>query len=146
MALPAQLLRSQGSRAAWLDGNSNAERETVLSQHGTLSITDIVPAHGPGLVLDHAASVERTRGALLTLDHCPGDLVARAALWGENRDAIEAQMLLHLDDPDSAAFEYILSRLAAGARFFCEEIDDPKAWVERCANLEARRFALELAE
>jgi len=40
--------------------------------------------------------------------------------------------------------ERILSGLASQARFFCDEFDEPIAWVARCANLETRRAALEL--
>jgi hypothetical protein len=90
-------------------------------------------------------STVKTRTALFELDDCPEDRLARTVLWEENRPAIEVEMNHHLDSSDPAFLDHILTRVALRARFFCAEVDDPKAWVTRCANLEARRFALELS-
>jgi hypothetical protein len=56
-------------------------------------------------------------------------------------------MCLYLDsDSNSPLLQELLSRLVWHTRFFCNEVDEPKAWVARCANLEARRLALQLIE
>ena len=71
--------------------------------------------------------------------------MAITALWEENREAIEGEMNRHFSSrSDSALVGRILSGMASHAKFFCDEVDDPRAWVARCANLEARRVALEL--
>jgi hypothetical protein len=91
------------------------------------------------------ASTENTRAALLKLSDSPRDASALASLWYENRTSIENEMLRHLRaDSNSPLFQKFLPRLIWHARFFCEEIDHPRAWVSRCANLEARRLALQL--
>jgi hypothetical protein len=91
------------------------------------------------------ASAENTRTALLQLSDSPRDASALASLWYENRASIENEMLRHLRaDSNSPLFQKFLPSLIWHARFFCEEIDPPKAWVTRCANLEARRLALQL--
>ena len=93
------------------------------------------------------ASTERTRAALLKLSESPRDTVALAALWDENRPSIEHELHRHLhSDSNSLLLQQLLPRLVWHARFFCDEVDDPKAWVARCANLEARRLALQLIE
>jgi hypothetical protein len=79
------------------------------------------------------------------LDDCPGDNLAITALWEENREAIESEMNSHLHwSPDSNFLERILCGLVSQAKYFCDAVDDPKVWVARCANLEARRLALQL--
>jgi hypothetical protein len=56
-------------------------------------------------------------------------------------------MNLHLySASNSPLLQELLARLVWHVRFFCDEVDDPKAWVARCANLEARRLALQLME
>jgi hypothetical protein len=66
-------------------------------------------------------------------------------LWDENRPSVEHEMHLHLhSDSNSPLRQKLLAQLVWHARFFCNEVDDPKAWVARCANLEARRLALQL--
>jgi hypothetical protein len=91
------------------------------------------------------ASTANTRTALLKLSDSPRDASALASLWYENRASIENEMLRHLrTDSNSPLFQKFLPSLIWHARFFCEEIDHPKAWVTRCANLEARRLALQL--
>jgi hypothetical protein len=93
------------------------------------------------------ASTERTRAALLDLGESPLDTLALAALWDENRPAIEHELRRHLhSDSNSPLLQQLLPNLVWHARFFCDEVDDPKAWVARCANLEARRLALHLIE
>jgi hypothetical protein len=91
-------------------------------------------------------SSQATRAALLALDDCPSDAYALHVLWKENHLAFESQMQRHLNSPDGPALlERVLSGVVALSRFYCDEIDDPKAWVARCANLETRRVALQLA-
>ena len=93
------------------------------------------------------ASAGKTRTALLKLADSPRDSVVLSALWDENRLAIEHELHLHLhSDSNSPLLQQLLSQLVWHARFFCDEVDHPKAWVARCANLEARRLALQLAE
>ena len=90
-------------------------------------------------------SSTRTRAALLALDQCSTDTHARRTLWDENHLAFESQMERHLDSPDSPALrKRVLSAVVSVCRFYCDEIDDPKAWVARCANLETRRVALQV--
>ena len=94
---------------------------------------------------DNSASVERTRAALLRLEEFPDDDVALNTLWEENHQLIEREMHRHFRSSFSAALlERILSGLASQARYFCDEVDEPIAWVARCANLETRRAAMEL--
>ena len=91
------------------------------------------------------ASTEKTRVALLQLGDSPRDTLALAALWDENRSSIEHQMHLYLySASNSPLLQKLLARLVWHSRFFCDEVDNPKAWVARCANLEARRLALQL--
>jgi hypothetical protein len=93
------------------------------------------------------ASTEKTRAALLKLADSPRDGSALEALWNLNRVSIEHELHLHLhSDSNSPLLLQLLSRLVRHARFFCDEVDDPKPWVARCANLEARRLALQLTE
>jgi hypothetical protein len=93
------------------------------------------------------ATTEKTRSALLKLGDSPGDTLALSALWDENRSSIEHELHIHLySHSNSPLLQQLLTRLVWHARFFCDEVDDPKAWVARCANLEARRLALQLTE
>jgi hypothetical protein len=91
-------------------------------------------------------SLQATRGALHILDDCPTDPYALQVFWAENHLAFESQMLRYLNAPDNPALSRrILYGVVSLSRFYCNEIDDPKAWVARCANLETRRVALQLA-
>jgi len=91
------------------------------------------------------ASTEKTREALLKLGESPRDTIALAALWDENQPAIENELHRHLHSgSNSPLLKRLLASLVWHARFFGDEVDDPKAWVARCANLEARRLALQL--
>jgi hypothetical protein len=91
------------------------------------------------------ASAKKTRAALLKLGESPRDTVALAALWNENQPSIENELHRHLHcGSNSPVLKRLLASLVWHARFFCDEVDDPKAWVARCANLEARRLALQL--
>jgi len=102
-----------------------------------------LPAPGPA----DLASAEKTRAALLKLSESPRDTFALASLWDENRLSIEHEMHRHLDSgSNSPLLQQLLARLVWHTRFFCDEVDDPKPWVARCANLEARRLALQLIE
>ena len=93
------------------------------------------------------ATTEKTRTALLRLGDSPRDTLALSALWDENRPSIEHELNIHLySDSNSPLLQQLLARLVWHARFFCVEVDDPNAWVVRCANLEARRLALQLTE
>jgi hypothetical protein len=93
------------------------------------------------------ASTEKTRAALLKLGESPRDTFALATVWDENRLSIENEMHRHLDSASNSPLrQQLLARLVWHARFFCDEVDHPKAWVARCANLEARRLALQLIE
>lgn len=109
----------------------------VLDAHHPIALTDIDR--------DAFASAERTRSALLVLIEDPGDPSAIEILWQENAEAIEREMLFHVDSPSNQKhIRHILSAVAAQSKYFCDEFDDPKEWVARCAKLEARRFALEV--
>jgi hypothetical protein len=93
------------------------------------------------------ASTENTRAALLKLAVSPRDASALEALWNLNRASIEHELHLHLhSDSNSPLLPQLLSRLVWHARFFCDEVDHPKPWIARCANLEARRLARQLTE
>jgi hypothetical protein len=93
------------------------------------------------------ATTEKTRTALLKLGDSPRDASALSALWDENRSSIENELHIHLySASNSPLLKQLLARLVWHAALFCEEVDDPKAWVARCANLEARRLALQLRD
>jgi len=90
------------------------------------------------------ASTEKTRAALLKLGESPRDSFALATLWDENQLCIEKEMRRHLQcHSNSLLLQKLLARLVWHATFFCDEVDNPKAWVARSANLEARRMALQ---
>lgn len=108
-------------------------------------IAEPSPTDHPLVPEDNPASVEKTRAALLRLDEFPDDDVALNSIWEENHQLIEREMHRHFRSSlSSALLERILSGLASQAKFFCDEVDEPVAWVARCANLETRRAALEL--
>jgi hypothetical protein len=106
-------------------------------------VQDALPSADPLFL----ATTEKTRTALLKLGDSPRDTLALSALWDENRSSIDHELHIHLySDSNSPLLQQLLARLVWHARFFCDEVDDPKAWVARCANLEARRLALQLTE
>jgi hypothetical protein len=92
-------------------------------------------------------SSQATRAALLALDDCPSNTYALHVLWKENHLTFESQITRHLNSPVSPALlKRVLSGVVSLSRFYCDEIDDPKAWVARCVNLETRRVALQQAK
>ena len=118
-----------------------------LTEGSSLSVAisdaPALPSAGPFFL----ATTEKTRTALHKLGDSPRDTLALSALWDENRSSIEHELHIHLySDSNSPLLQQLLARLVWHARFFCDEVDDPKAWVARCANLEARRLALQLTE
>lgn len=127
MTVPAQIATLQSSIAC-VEQDLGVERNTE----------DAPPNHLAQL------SVEKTSAALLVLYDRPATSSAATALWDENRDIIERAMLQCLRSFDASLRERVLSGIASQARFFCPEVDEPKAWVARCANLESRRVALTL--
>lgn len=125
---PAQFAKQQTSRTACIEQGSGAE---------------INPGDAPPYY--SALSAEKTTAALLALYDRPPAAWAAVALWNENRDTIEQEMARCLPSSSDAGLrERVLFGIASQARFFCREVDDPQAWVARCANLESRRVALKL--
>jgi hypothetical protein len=128
MNLPAQFARQQGSRTVSINQGMGAKGNAE----------DAPPSHRTQLW-------GKTVVALLALYDRPATAWAATALWDENRDAIEREIVRCLRaSSDAGLRERVLSGIASQARFFCVEIDDPQAWVARCANLESRRVALNL--
>jgi hypothetical protein len=116
-----------------------------LSHRGASSLAETSP--NPAKNPADLASTEKTRAALLQLGDSPRDASPLAELWDENRSSIEHELHIHLySDSNSPLLEQLLARMIWQAAFFCDEVDDPKVWVARCANLEARRLALQLRE
>jgi hypothetical protein len=156
MAIPGQTVNSQISHATPSECDSQVATDDFRSRrhvpHSFLgdSSNPLAVFEPPVLpVPDPAdlASTEKTRAALLQLGDSPHDTFTLAALWDENRPSIEQELRHHLDsDSNSPLLQELLSRLVWHTRFFCDEVDNPKAWVARCANLEARRLALQLIE
>lgn len=127
MTFPAQVAKLQ-STIACVEQDPDVE----------LNAEDAPPNHRAHL------SAEKTSAALLILYDQTAPAWAATALWDENRDIIEHAMLRCLRSFDAGLRERVLSGIASQARFFCPEVDEPKAWVARCANLESRRVALTL--
>jgi hypothetical protein len=128
MTVPAQFAKRHGS------GTACIELEGV-----ELNADNRSPDHRAQL------SAEKTTAALVALYDRPVAAWAATALWDENREAIEREMARSLHSSSDAGLrERVLSGLVSQARFFCLEVDEPKAWVARCANLESRRVALTL--
>jgi len=156
MTIPGQTVNPQISDPAPSESASQAPINDFCSRHhdnrpfigapsNPLAIFE--PPASPLPVAADLASTEKTRAALLTLADSPRDASALDALWDLNRVSIEHELHLHLDsDSNSPLLPQLLSRLVWHARFFCDEVDHPKSWVSRCANLEARRLALQLTE
>ena len=137
MAIPGQSVNAQPH-------TQDTHSLTEGSSHSVaISDAPALPSADPLFL----AAAEQTRTALLKLGDSPYDTLALSALWNENRSAIEHELHIHLySDSNSPLLQRLLARLVWHARFFCDEVDDPKAWVARCANLEARRLALQLTE
>jgi hypothetical protein len=153
MTIPGQTVNTNTSSSTRSDSAPQAAiGDFHASHHATHSFfgdgdplavfePPLLPLTDPG----DLASTEKTRAALLKLAESPRDAFALAALRDENQLAIEHEMCRHLHcDSDSPLLQQLLPRLVWHARFFCDEIDNPKAWVARGANLEARRLALQL--
>jgi len=156
MTTPGQAANTKISLPTPSDSASQVAADDSHSSHHALHSLTTDPS-SPAEVLEppapplpdpaDLASTERTRAALLSLDESPCDTLALAALWDENRPSIEHELHRHFhSDSNSPLLQQLLPRLVWHARFFCDEFDDPKAWVARCANLEARRLALQLIE
>jgi hypothetical protein len=129
MTVPAQVAKLHNSPVACIEQESEIE---------------VNAGDGPS---NHLAqmSAEKTGAALLALYDHPVEAWAATVLWYENRETIEREMTTCLPSPSDAGLrERVLSGMASQARFFCLEVDDPKVWVARCANLESRRVALTL--
>ena len=155
MTIPGQIVSTRMPPPTPSESASQTATEDFHSPHHATDSFIAEPSHAlaiepPALPLPDPAdlaSTERTRAALLGLHESPRDTLALAALWDENRPSIEQELHRHLYfDSNSQMLQELLARLVWHARFFCDEVDDPKAWVARCANLEARRLALQLIE
>jgi hypothetical protein len=156
MPVPPQMVNPEISRPTPSDRSSQVATNGFHSPHHTTHsfmgdssnpLAVFEPPVLPAPDLADLASTENTRAALLQLSDSPRDTFALAALWDENRVSIEHEMHLHLHSgSNSPLLQQLLSRLVWHARFFCDEVDNPKAWVARCANLEAQRLALQLIE
>jgi hypothetical protein len=156
MTVPGQTANAQtshptpsecASQAATDEFHSGRHAAHSFAVDSTNPLTAFEPPALPAPNPADLASTEKTRAALLQLGDSPRDTLALATLWDENRSSIEHEMTLHLYSPsNSPLLQELLARLVWHARFFCDEVDDPKAWVARCANLEARRLALQLME
>jgi len=146
MTVPGQIANAQNSHPTPSESPSQVDVDHFHSPNrGTTSFV----GNASNRVLDPAdlASMEKTRAALLQLGDSPRDTLALVALWDENRYSIEHEMHLHLySASNSPLLQELLARLVWHSIFFCDEVDDPKAWVARCASLEARRLALQLME
>ena len=144
--IPRATLSESGSQAATGDFHSrhHATDSCIGDSSNPLAVFE-PPAFPPDPA--ELASTENTRAALLKLSESPRNAVALTALWDENQLSIEHEMRRHLyADSNSPRLQQLLKCLVWHARFFCDEFDDPKAWVARCANLEARRLALQPIE
>jgi len=156
MTIPGHTVNRKSSHSTRSESASKATLGDLRSRHdGThafignssnpLAVFDppVCPLANPA----DPASTEKTREALFKLGVSPRDTVALAALWNENQPAIENELHRHLHSgSNSPLLKRLLASLVWHARFFCDEVDGPKAWVARCANLEARRLALQLTK
>jgi hypothetical protein len=156
MTIPGQTVNPQIPDPAPCESPSQAPINDFYSRHRDIRpfigdpsnpLAAFEPPASPLPDWPDLASTEKTRAALLTLAESPRDASTLEALWNLNRGSVEHELHLHLhSDANSPLLPQLLSRLVWHARFFCDEVDDPKAWVARCANLEARRLALQLTE
>lgn len=135
--------RSESAAHGELHSRHHATQSFIGDSSNPLAVCE--PPVSPLADPADPASTEKTREALLMLGESPRDTVALATLWDENQPSIENELHRHLHSrSNSPLLKRLLARLVWHARFFCEEVDDPKVWVARCANLEARRMALQL--
>jgi hypothetical protein len=158
MTIPGQTADTKISHPSTSDSVSQVAIDDSHSNHGTThsctgdSSIALDVFESPALPpADPAAlaSTEITRAALLNLGESPRDSSALATLWNENQLSIENEMQRHLhsnSNSNSPLLQQLLQGLVWHARFFCDEVDDPKAWVARSANLEARRMVLQLTK
>lgn len=156
MTTPGQTLGAKTFHPTTAEPASRRSSADISSRHHATQIVIEDPSNplaifGPCVlpVADPAelASTEKTRAALFKLNDSPHDSSALATLWNENRLSIENELHRHLhSNSNSPLLEKLLANLVWHASFFCHEVDDPKAWVARCANLEARRMVLQLME
>jgi hypothetical protein len=156
MTIPGHTVNRKSSHSTHSECASKATRGDLRSRHdGTHAF--IGDSSNPLAVFDppvspladpaDRASTEKTREALLKLGESPRDTVPLAALWNENQSSIENELHRHLHSgSNSPLLKRLLASLVWHARFFCDEVDDPKAWVARSANLEARRLARQLTK
>ena len=152
MTIPGQTFSSKTSSPT-TEYKSRSSASNLPSRHATRYFIGnscnppavFKPPATPVSDAAHLASTEKTRAALLKLCESPRDSFALATWWDENRCSIEYELRRHLhSDSNSPLLQQLLARLVWHARFFCDELDHPKAWIARCANLEARRLALQL--
>ena len=137
MAIPGQSLNAHPQMQGTHSLTEGSSHSVAISDAPALSSADSF----------FLATTEKTRAALRKLGDSPRDTLALSALWDENRSSVEHELHIHLySDSNSPLLQQLLSSLVWHARFFCDEVDHPKAWVARCANLEARRLALQLTE
>jgi hypothetical protein len=148
MTNTAQDIKGIIPRVVEFQSRSQNVAEAISPLQGDLSagrFGEYGAANSPLPTLSESQSSQATRAALLALDDCPGDTEALHVLWKENHPTFESQMQRHLNSADNPVLlQRILSGVVSLSRFYCDEIDDPKAWVARCANLETRRVALQL--
>jgi hypothetical protein len=154
MTIPGHTVNRKSSHSTRSESASQAALGDLRSRHDAthafigdssnpLAVCEppVSPLVGPA----DSASTEKTREALLKLGNSRLDTAALATLWNENQASIENELHRHLHSgSNSPLLKRLLASLVWHARFFCDEVDDPKAWVARCANLEARRLALQL--
>ncbi len=147
MALPEPVKLRQSVRDLRTRMKSPIRIDAVASNYKAPSCAVLDPRHPIDLAdvdQEAFASAERTRCALLALLDDPQDPLAIETVWQENAEVIEREMVFHVESPSNQAnIRRILNSVAARSKYFCDEFDDPKEWIARCANLEARRFALE---
>jgi hypothetical protein len=148
MTNTAQDIKGIIPRVVELQSRSQNVAEAISPLQGDPSsgrLGEYGAANSPLPTLSESQSSQATRAALLALDDCPGDTEALHVLWKENHPTFESQMQRHLNSPDNPVLlQRVLCGVVSLSRFYCDEIDDPKAWVARCANLETRRVALHL--
>ena len=149
MANTAPGIKSIIPRVAEFQSRSQSTAEAISPLHGGPlggQFGAWGAANGALPAESESQSSQATRAALLALDDCPNDTYALHVLWKENCLTFESQMTRHLNSPDNPALlKRVLSGVVSLSRFYCHEIDNPKAWVARCVNLETRRVALQLA-
>jgi hypothetical protein len=155
MTIPRQTADTKISHPAPSDSASQVAIDDAHSNYGTtyfagdssIALDAFESPVLPPLDPAYLASKEKTRAALLKLDESPRDSFALATLWDENHLSIENELQRHLhSDSNSPMLQQLLQHLVWHARFFCDEVDDPIAWVARSANLEARRMVLQLTK